>query len=342
MRIMKLYSGTLIFLMSLDQIEKITELLIDNGKSVTTPAAVIMKGTTASQRKVIGTLLDIANKARDARFRSPCIIVVGEVVSFTDKLNWYEKQPLFGLNVCNTRSKEQSAKLCEKLLSLGAEVTEINSIEIQNTSYNLDKYLNELLDYQFIIMSSVNSVNIFFDYLKKNLIDLRKLKAKFAVIGTATQKSLIDRGIMPEIIAEEFLQEGLVSELNKYVISGCKILIPGSQDSRKVIAQSLRRGGCIVDEVAIYKAVVGKLLSENLIKDIDVILFTSPSGVKNMIKLVGLDNIKSKTNLAIGPITQKALLEMGIDCVVSSTYTTDGMISKLLEVNNELNRVRRL
>jgi len=91
--------GTLIFLMGLENIEFITEKLMEGGKAESTPCAVVMRGTTSKQRKVIGTLKNIAAKSREAALKSPCIIVVGEVVTLSESLNWYEKMPLFGTNV---------------------------------------------------------------------------------------------------------------------------------------------------------------------------------------------------------------------------------------------------
>ncbi len=136
--------GTLVFMMGFKNLQKIAESLIFNGISKNTPCAVIMSGTTSKQKKVVGTLIDILGKVQKSEISSPCIIVVGEVVKFNDQFNWYEKKPLFGKNICITRSKEQSKELREKLIDLGAEVLEINSIAFKNTSYNLDDYKEKL------------------------------------------------------------------------------------------------------------------------------------------------------------------------------------------------------
>ena len=50
---------------------------------------------------------------------------------------------------------------------MGADVLEINSIKIEDTSEKLKKYLSKLEDYNHILFTSVNAVNIFFDYLIK-------------------------------------------------------------------------------------------------------------------------------------------------------------------------------
>ena len=76
----------------------------------------------------------------------------------------------------------------------------------------------------------------------------------------------------------------------------------------------------------------GKLRDENEIKDVDLIVFTSPSTVKNMITMVGIENIKSKTALAIGPITAKALAEQGIEAIICDEYSAEGVINKLVKM----------
>jgi uroporphyrinogen III methyltransferase/synthase len=324
--------GTLVFMMGFKNLEKITESLISNGKNKNTPCAVIMRGTTSKQKKVVGTLEDILVKVQKSEISSPCIIVVGEVIKFNEKFNWYEKKPLFGKHICITRSKAQSKELRESLIDLGAEVLEINSIEFENTSHNLDEYKTKFSEYDFLTLTSVNGVNIFFDYLKANEFDIRQLKAKIAAIGPATAQAIKDRGIMPDIVADHFVAESLFEKMKEYVKPGDKILVPRSKDARPYLVEELKGIGCSVDEVFTYETLCGKLRDENEIKDVDLIVFTSPSTVKNMITMVGLETIKSKTALAIGPITAKALSEQGIEAIICDEYSTEGVINKLVRM----------
>ena len=118
-------NGTLVFMMGLNNLELIVENLIQNGKDINTPCAVVMRGTSSKQKKVIGTLENIKIEVEEAKLKSPCIIVIGEVVTLNEKLAWYEHTPLFGKNICVTRSRNQSSNLKSKLRDLGAEVTEI-------------------------------------------------------------------------------------------------------------------------------------------------------------------------------------------------------------------------
>ena len=324
--------GTLVFMMGFKNLEKIVESLILSGKRKDTPCAVIMRGTTSKQKKVVGTLEDILFKVKESEISSPCIIVVGEVVKFNEKFNWYEKKPLFGMNICITRSKQQSKEIREKLIDLGAEVLEINSIEFKNTACNLEDYRAKLTGYDFLTFTSVNGVNIFFDYLKDIEFDVRQLKGKIAAIGPATEVALKNRGIMPDIVADHFVAESLFEKMKTYLKVDDKVLVPRSKDARPYLVEELRNFGCYVDEVFTYETVCGKLQTGNEIKEVDLIVFTSPSTVKNMIKMVGFETIKSKTSLAIGPITAKALSDVGIKAIICDVYSVDGVISKILKI----------
>jgi uroporphyrinogen III methyltransferase/synthase len=322
--------GTLIFLMGFKNLDIIRNRLMENGMSENTPCAIIMRGTTSKQKKAIGTLNDIKEKAEAAKISSPCIILVGEVVQFNDKFNWFERKPLFGKNICVTRSKEQAKELREKLSDLGAQVTEINAIKVKETKNNLEGYMDKLKDYGYIVLTSVNGVNVFFDYLVQKEYDIRNIKAKFAAIGPATAKALLQRGIKAEIIAKEFVAEDLFAQMKSHLKKGDKILLPRSKQAREYLAEALNGIGCSVDEVTTYEIVKGDLPNPEVFNDVDIVLFTSPSIVRNMIEMVGLENLKKKRCLAIGPITAEELEKSGIEHLVCDEYTTDGMIHKLL------------
>lgn len=324
--------GTLVFMMGLSNLEKIVENLVANGKDISTPAAVVMRGTSSKQRKVVGTLNDISKKVKEAGLESPCIIVVGDVVDLNKKLSWYEKKPLFGFNICITRSKEQSTNIKDKLRNLGAEVTEINAIKIKETKSNLDGYKEKISEYDHIILTSVNAVNMFFDYLVENKIDIRNIKAKFSVVGKATRKALENRGIQSFVMAREFVGEGLFKALKPHLNKEEKVLLPCSSLSRMYLKESIEAEGLIVDRVHTYDTVCGTLKNQNAFNDVDLILYTSPSTVNNMVNMLGVDKLRSKKNIAIGPQTFKALESHSIEADVCKKHSEDAFINEILEM----------
>lgn len=326
--------GTLVFMMGLNNLGAIIENLLKYGKDENTKVAVIMRGTSSKQKKVVGTIKDIEKKVAEAKLQSPCIIVMGEVVSLNDKLNWYEKKPLFGLNICVTRSREQSSNLKKRLRELGSEVTEINSIKIKPTKENLNEVKDKLSDYDHIILTSVNGVNIFFDYIIENKIDLRTIKAKFSVVGKATRKALEKRGIQAFVMGREFVGEGLFKALESHLRSEEKVLIPCSSGSREYLKDEIEKLGLVVDRVHTYNTVCGEVKNKKAFEEVDFILYTSPSTVNNMITLFGVDKIKEKHNIAIGPQTYKTLKENSIEAHMCKKHSEDGFLDEILEIYN--------
>ena len=78
---------TLVILMGLRNLSVITNLLVRLGRAPDTPVAVIQKATFQDQQAVIGTLIDIAEKAD--HLSPPATIVVGELVSLSNDLSWF-------------------------------------------------------------------------------------------------------------------------------------------------------------------------------------------------------------------------------------------------------------
>ncbi len=325
--------GTLVFLMGLGNIEMITDNLIQYGKDPHTPCAVIMKGTTAQQKKVIGTLGNIRQKAQEAELSSPSIIVVGEVVNFADQMSWYEKKPLFGKNICITRSKEQARELRERLLDFGAEVTEINTLKIVRTDEILKDYLAKFPDYDYMVFTSVNGVKTFFDFLRAQEYDVRRIKAEFAAIGPATADALKERGIIPIILAEQFVAESLFEAMRSVIQPGHKVFVARSRQARPYLVEQLQAAGCLVDEARIYHVEEGQLRGSSL-DEVDTVIFTSPTTVRNLIEMTSLEEIRTKQVIAIGPITAKELHKHNIRVIVCDEYSVEGILQKLLELSH--------
>ncbi len=82
-------NDTIIFLMGLHNLGKISSKLQEIGKPKDFPCAVISRGTTSQQSVVVGTLDDIVEKAKGVP--TPALIVVGEVVKLREQLEWFNK-----------------------------------------------------------------------------------------------------------------------------------------------------------------------------------------------------------------------------------------------------------
>ena len=322
--------GTLVFLMGLANIEVIVGNLMRHGLAAQTPCAVIMKATTARQRTVTGALETICERAAAAQVESPCVIVVGEVVRLADRLNWRERQPLFGLNIGLTRAKEHARELRERLLDLGAEVTDIPTIAVVKHEDALREYLPKLPEYAWMVFTSVNGVNTLFDFLKAQAFDVRRIRAECAAIGPATADALRERGIVPAVVAQEFVAEALFESLRERVQPGETVFVARSRQARPYLVDALRARGCVVDEVAVYH-VEQPALPPVALDGVDIVTFTSPTTARHLIDMVGLEPIRAKRLLAIGPITLQELQKHGLAADVCAKYSADGILQQLIK-----------
>ena len=160
------------------------------------------------------------------------------------------------------------------------------------------------------------------------------------VIGKKTYEEVKERGIIPFAMSKKFIAESLFERMQEFIKKGDKILLPQSKISRPFLYESLVKEGCLVDKVDIYDTIEGDIKCkgsiENSMQDVDIILFTSPSTVKNLIKMVGIENIKDKEIISIGEITQTEIENQGLECHVCEECSVEGMIEKLIEVKEKM------
>lgn len=83
---------TLVFYMGLNGLETICQQLIRFGRAPSTPIALIERGTTPDQRTHIATLADISQKVAATKVQAPTLLIIGSVVSLSDRLRWHPDQ----------------------------------------------------------------------------------------------------------------------------------------------------------------------------------------------------------------------------------------------------------
>ena len=120
--------GTLVFLMGVSALGDICQGLLQTGMDPDMPAALLIKGTTAAQRRIVATVATLKEEVERQGAETPAIIVVGKVCSLAEEFEWYEKLPLAGKKILVTRPKELISEMSAKLRSAGAEVLELPAI----------------------------------------------------------------------------------------------------------------------------------------------------------------------------------------------------------------------
>ncbi len=336
--------GTLVFLMGVENLLFISSQLIKYGRDPDTPVALVRWGTTPRQEVLVGTLQDIVDKVKASSFKPPAVIVVGEVVNLRNELKWLENKPLWGKRIVVTRSRAQASKLVEKIEDLGGTAIEFPTIEIKKEKDlgPLHKALLGIKHYNWIVFTSVNGVDIFFEELLSMGHDIRDLKdIELCAIGPATGKRLAEKGLRANLIPEEYRAEGILKELRNLVKPGEWILLPRARGARAVLPETLKQWGAHVNEVHLYEAVpVVKISQETLNQildgQVDYLTFTSSSTVQNFVMQIGkeqIEGLKNKVTVAcIGPITADTARAAGFSVGVSARiYTIDGLLEVILE-----------
>lgn len=336
--------GTLVFYMGVSNLPNIVENLIRYGRDPKTPIALIRWGSTTEQETLVGTLEDIVEKVKKAGMKAPAITVVGGVVSLREKLRWFDTRPLFGKKIIVTRARVQSSDFTELLENNGASVVEFPTIDIvpPDDWTELDKAIDRLSDYNWIIFTSVNGVKYFLQRLRERGHDVRDLKGiKLCTIGPRTAEEVECLGIKVDFIPAEYKAEGIIEGLGKESLKGQKVLIPRAEVAREVLPEELKRLGAVVDVVDTYKTVrpvgdvekVKKLLTE---KKIDAVTFTSSSTVENFVAMFPDTDIKTLLNgvtvASIGPITKETAEKLGIRTdIMPKDYTIPALTEALVE-----------
>ncbi len=337
--------GTLVFLMGVKNLSTIAQELVRHGKSARTPAAVVRWGTMTDQQTLTGTLEDIAEKVRTAKFRTPAIVVVGEVVKLREKLAWFEKRPLFGRRIIITRAAGQQGSLGSLLEEAGAEIIEFPTIEIQPVDdYSVfdnavKKMAENIIDgaqnvaYDWAIFTSANTVAFMMERLRYLNLDLRALGGiRLAAVGSATATALTTHNLVADLVPEDFRAEGLIEEFSRQDMTGQKILLPRAREARGILPKRLQEMGADVTIAPMYQNVPANppidQIREAFAKDsIDCITFTSGSTVRNFARLMSGENdsspgVGSAKIAAIGPVTARAAAKYGLNTDIMPAKST--------------------
>ncbi len=313
--------GTQVMLMGVERIGAIAKEMLAYGVRPDLPVALIRWATTPRQETLVATLETIAQRVAATGFSAPAVAVFGDVVELRGELNWFEKRPLTGERIVVTRTRTQAGALTGQLRSLGAEVLELPTIRIEPPTdlRGFAELVQDAHAYDWIIFTSPNGVNAFFDLFYKLYDDAREIgAAKIAAIGPATGQRIRDFHMHVDLQPEDFVAEALVREFKKLGgVENLRILLARAEKARDVLPKELSAMGGIVDEALAYRTVPEsrdrngvrrRLMDEGA----DLITFTSSSTVENFMAL-NLPWPAGMKVASIGPVTSKTARDLGLD-----------------------------
>lgn len=341
--------GTLVFFMGVKNLPTIAANLVANGRAPDTPVAVIRWGTTPRQKTVTGTLATIVDDTQRAGIKAPAIIIVGGVVKLRQTMQWFEKRPLLGRRILVTRAREQASDLIQQLTDHGAECIQYPTIRVAPPAdwTPVDRAIEALGRYDWIVFTSVNGVDFFFRRLFEKGRDVRALgHIKTAAIGPATADRLKGWGLGCDIIPQSYRAESVVEAFAALPVKASLILLPRAKEARSVLPVELTRMGATVDEVTVYETrqaddntadLVDRLAAGN----IDMVTFTSSSTVKNFHRLLPPGQVaelmQNVTVASIGPITTQTARDLGLTVAIEAeSYTIAGLVRAILNHHAQL------
>jgi uroporphyrinogen III methyltransferase/synthase len=360
--------GTLIFLMGLSTLPVIMRGLLNAGISPEIPAAVLERGTTAGQRRVLATVSTLEEETERARIKAPAIIVVGEVCRLAESFSWVEKLPLAGRKVLLTRPKELISGMAGRLRKMGAEVLEMPAIETVPIEPNplLEDCFTDGFDdcikkdpvgscdprktpgkIDWMVFTSPSGVRIFMDWFLSDH-DIRALAGiRFAVIGEGSAKKLRQYGIRPDFLPTVYDGETLGRELaqkirperenSSGIPAAVRVLIPRAAIGSRELVEELKKAGDIdILDIPTYTT---EYVTEGIVDargqiengEIHYAVFTSASTVRGfsaVMKDADLSGIKA---ICIGRQTRAAAETLGMETRMAEKATLDALLDAVVQ-----------
>lgn len=321
--------GTLVFLMGVTALPKICQGLLDAGMDPKMPAAVVERGTLPRQREVVSTLEQLPQQAKQAQIKSPAIIVVGKVCGLSQRFDWFDRLPLKGKEIIVTRPADRSGTLCEKLRRLGANVTSYPCIRTvaRKTCPELDRAIENLSSYRWLVFTSPAGPEIFFDRLRASGRDARALAgAKLAAIGPKTAAALERFGVRADLVPETYDSQHLAQAMSQ--VEGPVLLCRASQGS-DALPNLFAENRIPFEDISCYDTIyeapnpapVLELLKQNVL-----VTFTSASTVRGFVESLPGADLSRVLGCCIGPQTAREAEKYGIAVVTAREATMDSLI----------------
>ncbi|TCP63642.1 uroporphyrinogen-III synthase [Baia soyae] len=267
--------------------------------------------------------------------------------SIQEHLPQLEQKPLLGHRVLVTRARSQSSELVKSIADLGGEPIEMPMIRTVMPSdlSQIDVALQKVDQFDWIVLTSVNGAEFFFQRLSELQLDIRKVeRVKIAAVGPKTAQIIEAKGVQVDLVPLTFRAEDLIEKLLRIVEPGQKVLLPRGNLAREILPMALRQVGCTIVEVDLYETQLDTGDAEGVARyleqgALDIITFTSSSTVQNFVKVMqsirpDVHALLSTTQLVcIGPVTADAAIKLGLNvAAIAEPYTIEGLIQAVLNI----------
>ncbi len=309
--------GTLVFLMGMSELETITSELMKQDKPKDTPVAIVRWATRKEQKTVTGTLETICKIAEEAKMTSPSLIVMGDVVTQREYLNFYEGRPLFGKRVVVPHTIKKN--MYHRLIDAGASVLELPKLMKQEMTATLSIENKEKL-----VFLDAESVTFFVAKMLEMKQDIRHLQhVDFVTIGHHTELAVKNLGILP---TETY---SILDEYDLANVSYESTLFVGE----KSYIEQIQKNNKMVHFFAPYEVKSKLILDENL-AEADYFFLPSSKAAYYFLKDLEKEQIellKTKKIIVMGDITANIFEAENINVIQSEKPSFESVLNKIIE-----------
>ena len=234
---------------------------------------------------------------------------------------------LHGVRVVVTRPRRQARPLIAALRERGAEPILLPTIRVEpiadTTAIDAELSEAERGAFDWIVFTSANAVEVCAARMAALRLRNGGLAAlSVAAVGPATAAAAEAAGLPVRLVPETTTAEGLAAVMMRNTAPGAKVLFPRSAIGRDALPRALREAGMDVVAVAVYRTLPEEHIDPDVLervrrREIDLIVFASPSSVRNFLALPGLNGI-AVTQVPVvcaGSVTASAAKEAGFAVV---------------------------
>ena len=247
------------------------------------------------------------------------------------------QQSLLNKRIVVTRAEEQAEKVISMLREVGASVILVPTIKVMPAALSAEdaSRISRWYEYDIVVFTSTNAVR---NFISKIVVGRREsVKPYIIAIGEKTAAALAGSGIRADFIPLKFTSDDLIKSLSGFDWKGKRVLLPVGNLFNHEIAECVKSNGGFIDQVVVYENLPNDSIDEGTKSEIrngefDLIVFYSPSQVKNFVDAFGIDVLKGKQIAAIGPTTKKAVEHYKLSVsILPNNSTTEDLIESLID-----------
>lgn len=313
------FEGSIVFLMGLGRLERITEGLIGAGMNRRTPVAVISSATSKNEFCIRSTLESISEKVlKEKRIKAPAVIVVGECAG----INVKEEKP----SVTVTGTEGFCERLAAMLENRGFRTESCPHLRTVPIANSLSEIEEGMKGYTHIVFTGRTAARLFLDRMTPDK------EVKLCAIGRPTADFIkreygLECCIVPRIYDSAAFAEEIIKQKNDEM----KVLIPRAEKGNDELAKRLDEAGIRYRQMSIYKTEVNEeVFDDNM--DTDYTVFASSLGARLFHEKTG--RIPGKA-VAIGKFTRMTLEELGAERIITAENASMGKICDIIEREEE-------